>query len=111
MAMLGLAAQGDRAFDHGELLIAGTRAIHDVAYHADARELFERRRFAPDDFERRDADALEVGNRAQPARTVRQTFRRCPAAVAVHVPNPIAIIGKVATQPIFTTCGEARPIP
>ena len=58
--MFGRFAQGFRAFDDVELGGSGACASYDVAHHFDARHLLERRSFAPDDFQRSDADQVAL---------------------------------------------------
>src|SRR2546425_139708 len=105
-AMLWLRAQRDGALDHVQLGCACPCAIHDVAHHPHAGKLLEWRSLASDDFERCNADARQVRNRAQSTRAVWQTLGRGAAAIAVHVPDPLAIVGQVTAEPALAPRSE-----
>src|SRR5271166_3412849 len=111
LAMLRLAAQRDRALDHVELGLAGAHPVDDIAHHSYACQLLERRRLAADDLERGYADARQIMNRAEPARPIREPFGSRAATVAVHVPDPIAIVGEIAPQPLLAALREPGAVP
>src|SRR5579864_698547 len=110
-AMLRLLAQRDGALDHMQLRRARARPVHDIANHLHARHFFERRAFAPHDFERRHAHARQIRNGAQPARPVWQALGRRATAVPVQVPDPFPIIRQVAAQPALAPRSEHAPGP
>src|SRR5262249_43022369 len=98
VAVFPVAAQGLGTLDHNQLVCAGSNLVHDSSHHSNAGEVLERRSLAPDDLERCNSDSLKVVNRAQPARAVRQAARRRAASVAVHVPDPFAVVRQISTQ-------------
>src|SRR6185295_19864033 len=98
VAVLAIAAKGLRSFDRYKLIGAVANLIGDRANHSHACEFLERRGFAADDLQRSDSNALEIVNRAQAARPIRQPVRSRAAPVAIHVPDPFSIVGQVSPE-------------
>lgn len=109
--MLGLAAEGTSAVDDLKLRRAGADAAEDIGGHLDAGEFLEGGGFAADDFERVDADALEVGESAEAAGSVGQSVLRTGAAIAVQVPDPLAIVGEILAEPAVAARGKELAVP